>query len=311
MIFSEPMIQAIRGTSMLPVSMTEWSRTRNVGLCFIEESELVKRYIDNARRYFDHVCGGSTWNAQILRESGLESVSSSIQGVDIDYFKPGPDPRNDVFYIFSGGKMEWRKGTDIAMKAIGIMMQRHSDVYAVTAWHNPWKQSLDTMAASPLLKWDGDPLHAIDEAGIDRSRLLGPLSSSLSNANMLPLYQKCHVGVFPNRVEGGTNMVMCEFMACGKPVVAMRQHGHADVVRESRFNLRQTKELVSAKRLPTGELIPVARYWEPDVDEVVSTLEYAYKSREVARNEGLHNREAMKPFTWENTAKSLLKACVA
>ena len=34
------------------------------------------------------------------------------------------------------------------------------------------------------------------------------------------IYGCTDIGIFPNRCEGGTNLVMMEYMACGKPVIA-------------------------------------------------------------------------------------------
>jgi len=36
-------------------------------------------------------------------------------------------------------------------------------------------------------------------------------------------------GVFPNRCEGGTNLVLMEYASCGRPVVANFHTGHRDV----------------------------------------------------------------------------------
>ncbi len=38
------------------------------------------------------------------------------------------------FVVFSGGKLEFRKGQDLAVAAMRIFMQRHSDVVFITAW---------------------------------------------------------------------------------------------------------------------------------------------------------------------------------
>lgn len=299
-----PMIHAIQGTNMMPLSMNEWSSVKNVGLCFIEESELVRRYVPNALRYFDHVCAGSTWCADILREAGLKTVSVAIQGVDTAYFCPGdPPPPSDRFTIFSGGKAEWRKGTDIAIKAIGVMMQRHKDVYAVGAWHNPWKHTQDT------LRWERGIIGALVDAKIDTRRLLGPIDKATSHRDTLALYRQCDVGLFPNRVEGGTNMVMCEFMACGKPVVATAEHGHLDVVRpDSWFSIKDADMRVSAHADGTS-VIPIAKYWEADLDEVVEALEMAYRNRGIFELDGKWNRQHVSQFTWDGCAQSLLEAC--
>ena len=37
---------------------------------------------------------------------------------------------------------------------------------------------------------------------------------------MPQVYQNTDVGIFPSRCEAGTNLVMMEYMACGKPAIA-------------------------------------------------------------------------------------------
>lgn len=304
LVVEQPMIHAVQGTNMMPLSMTEWSSRRNVGLCFIEESELVRHFIPNAKRFFDHLCAGSSWCEEMLRDAGLKNVSTSIQGVDANFFCPATtSSAQRKFTIFSGGKAEWRKGTDVAMKLIGVMMQRHKDVHAVGNWHNPWEHSLNTM------KWERGILGALTDAGVDFKRLSGPIDKSIKHTDTLQMYRQCDVGVFPNRVEGGTNMVMCEFMSCGKPVVSTADHGHRDVIRaESVFTSCVSRSLVSVAHLG-AELIPIARYWEPSFEDMLARLELAYQHRDQLQAEGMRNRQHVKQFTWQACADSLVEAC--
>ena len=93
------------------------------------------------------------------------------------------------------------------------------------------------MRASPHLRWPamtgkyGEAMtRLLAENGLDVSRVitLGPRP----NALLARIYRNTDVGLFPNRCEGGTNLVLMEYMACGKPVVAVDATGHRDVVRE-------------------------------------------------------------------------------
>ena len=61
---------------------------------------------------------------------------------------------------------------------------------------------------------------------LERCELL-PL---LPNSKMPDIYSRCHVGVFPNRCEGGTNLVAMEAMACGLLSIISYTSGHKDVV---------------------------------------------------------------------------------
>ena len=42
------------------------------------------------------------------------------------------------FVVFSGGKLELRKGQDIVVAAFRAFVERHPDAVLVNAWHNAW-----------------------------------------------------------------------------------------------------------------------------------------------------------------------------
>jgi glycosyltransferase involved in cell wall biosynthesis len=47
---------------------------------------------------------------------------------------------------------------------------------------------------------------------------------------MPSVLQEMNVAVFPNRAEGGTNLVAMECMACGLPVILSGNTGHLDLI---------------------------------------------------------------------------------
>lgn len=277
------MLHAIQGVNLLPLRPHWWSETRNVGWAFIEDSILVQKYAMNATRYFDHIVAGSTWCQEILREAGVIDTSVIIQGIAPEYFEVQPRKDDGRFVVFSGGKCEYRKGQDIVAKAMAVMMERHDDVYLLSAWNNPWGC--------------GDYKNmqeAIRATSLRADRMLGPGYLMVANKYMQGLYAQCDIGLFPNRCEAGNNMVMCEFMACGKPVIATYATGHKDVLHaEDPLNLIGSKELRTA----------TAVWVEPDLEEVIGSLEVAYRTRSSNDIAGRENREYMRQFTWEACAK--------
>jgi glycosyltransferase involved in cell wall biosynthesis len=121
------------------------------------------------------------------------------------------------------------------IRAFAAMQQRHKDVMLVNCWFNQWPQSMNTMAASNLIKYptvSGQYVdvieHILKENGVNVRDVLtlGPQPNPL----LAKLYKNTDIGVFPNRCEGGTNLVMCEYLACGKPVIATDATGHKDVI---------------------------------------------------------------------------------
>jgi glycosyltransferase involved in cell wall biosynthesis len=292
---------------------------RTVGYTFFEENILEPAWIDLARRCYDAVATGSSWNTQVLKGHGLANVETVIQGVDGRVFFPWPEGGlggapggreflRDRFVIFSGGKFELRKGQDIVIRAAAVMQQRHADVVLVNAWFNPWQQSVETMRSSPYLRWPpltGTYIEVMNrllaENGLDVARIvtLGPRA----NALMARVYRNTDVGLFPNRCEGGTNLVLMEYMACGKPVIAVDSTGHRDVVREDHALVIK----IRGENTIAGPGGAVARWPEPDLEDAVEKLEWAYQHRGEMAALGARAGAAMARCTWTETARAFLK----
>jgi len=211
----------------------------------------------------------------------------------------------DRFVVFSGGKFEYRKGQDIVIRAVKVMQERHKDVVLVNAWFNAWQQSFDTMRASPHLKWptaSGAFVEVMNkllaENGLDMTRVL--TLGQRPNALMARIYHNTDVGIFPNRCEGGTNLVLMEYMACGKPVVATASTGHGDVVREGNAKIIAIKGKTTVGGGAAG---PVAQWPEPDVEDAVEKLEWMYQNREAAGALGRRAGEDMAKTTWAESAR--------
>jgi glycosyltransferase involved in cell wall biosynthesis len=292
---------------------------RTVGYTFFEENVLDPKWIEMGRRSFDSIAAGSSWNTEVLKGYGLTEVETVIQGVDGRVFFPWPEGSaggglcereflREHFVIFSGGKFELRKGQDIVIRAVGVLQQRHRDVVLVNAWYNPWPQSIETMRGSPLLRMSamsgkyGDVMtRLLAENGLDVSRVvtLGPRP----NALMARIYRNTDVGLFPNRCEGGTNLVLMEYMACGKPVVAVDSTGHRDVVKEDHALVIKIK----GENTIGGSAGAVARWPEPDLDDAVEKLEWVYQHRAAAAALGTKAGQAMKKCTWKDSAQAFLR----
>ena len=164
------------------------------------------------------------------------------------------------------------------------------------------------MRASPYLRWSmmtGTYIDAMNrllaENGLDLERVvtLGPRA----NALMARIYRNTDVGIFPNRCEGGTNLVLMEYMACGMPVAAVAVTGHKDVVREDHALVIKIRG-ENTINLGAG---PVARWPEPDLDDAVEKLEWAYQHRTEMAALGAKAGAEMARCTWRETAQGFLR----
>lgn len=272
----------------------------NIGMVFLEEP-LGLDAIERAKR-FPLLIAGSPWNERILRAYGLDNVRTVIQGVDTTYFHPAPklNLMPDRFLIFSGGKLELRKAQDIVLAAFKIFVQRHQDAMLVTAWHSPWSQFAIGLDRSGLVapvifdksgRVDVAAWFAANgimpEAFLD----LGPVPNPL----MPQVLREMDVAVFPNRCEGGTNLVAMECMACGVPVILARNTGQEHLIEPGNCYVLEEQREVDGLWAGVGDVLA---WRESSVEEVVACLEDAYVNRSEAQWRGARAAKMFDRLTW-------------
>ena len=299
------MLHALTSLEFKP--LFEVSAAANFGYTFFE-NELIENSFMNSGNY-NIVFGGSTWCVQKMNDYNINNTGLLIQGIDPELFHPSDRKKNtDTFVIFSGGKFELRKSQDIVLKAAGIMQKKYKDVYLVNSWYNLWPDSIKSMKDSPFIKfdlkgrnWEEHMRNLYVDNELDYERIITlPL---VPNNKMREIIYMTDIGIFPNRCEGGTNLVMMEYMACGKPVIASFTSGHKDILTDhNSYKLTSLKEF----KLFNEEKL-IADWEEPSLDEVVANLEYSYINRETNLTKGENAGRHLKNYTWTNTAGQLLK----
>jgi glycosyltransferase involved in cell wall biosynthesis len=282
----------------------------NCGVVFFESAELSPEALRQAAR-FDRIVAGCTWNGDVLKARGLTNVEVVLQGIDLATFYPAPrtdDLFPGRFVVFSGGKLEYRKGQDIVLAAFRTFQKRHPEALLITLWQNLWPKSSDTLVSSPHVS--GPP--EIDPDG--RQNMLAwaadnglPAESFLDlglvpNAELAPILRQADVAVFPNRCEGGTNLVAMECMACGLPTVLSANTGHLDLIDDGVcYPLTDQGSVAGPGRSTEG-------WGESSVGEVVENLERIYGDQQEAVRRGAGAVMAMERLSWRNQVAKLLAA---
>ncbi|MES2308664.1 MAG: glycosyltransferase family 4 protein [Verrucomicrobiota bacterium] len=291
-------------------SLKSWIPLRgnkNFGYVFFENDlnpDATQQALD-----YNLVLAGSTWCQERMAECGIANTGVLIQGVDTDLFYPLDDKGDDGdFVLFSGGKFEYRKGQDLVLAAFRILSQKYPRMRLITAWENQWSESMRTMHFSTLIEYIEmgetwlEKMHALYvRNGIDPQKVhTCPL---LPNRKMRGIYAKTDLGIFPNRCEGGTNLVLMEYMACGKPVVASFSSGHQDILTEKNaFLIHKTR--TAELKDQSGQF---SAHWDDfSVDELVSQIEQAYHDHEKRRRIGVNAGESLKKWTWGRMADRVL-----
>jgi len=281
----------------------------NIGFIFYENT-----HFDTAAReraaFLDRILVGSSWNRDYLQAIGFDDVGYVSQGVDTSRFAPGPrshidDPR---FRVFSGGKLEFRKGQDIVIAAFQRFHERHPDSVLVSTWFNPWPDQALDMERSPHLSvapevvkgecvlttaWalaNGIPEDAFIDLGL------------IPNAAMPDILRGVDVAIFANRCEGGTNLVAMEAMACGVPCIMSANSGHLDIIGNGNCYplLDQSQGL--------DENGPADVWRESSVDEIVECMEKAYTDRDDAARRGRLGAKFITGLSWHVQIGKLVDA---
>jgi len=284
---------------------------QNHALTFIENSAVTPREVEIYNQ-FTSVVAGSTWNGDLLRDAGVRNVSVNLQGIDPAIFHPAP--RREIFknrfVIFSGGKMEFRKGQDIVLEAVRIFAQRHPETLLLNVWGNNWpsSQSYQQFVHSPyfdappppdatgklqLTKW-------FEAFGLGRQNIFA--FPNYAHFKTPHLMREADVALFANRCEGGTNLVAMEAMACGIPTIISKNTGHLDIIHEGACLPLESQSRVTVSD-PGFE---TAGWGESSVEEILEHLEFVYRNRSAAAEIGQAGARKMRELSWDRQAARLL-----
>jgi teichuronic acid biosynthesis glycosyltransferase TuaC len=161
------------------------------------------------------ICVSERVRQQVLEGAGANCRTSVVyNGVDPEMFKPAPSSdSSDSRNILSIGNLIPIKGHESLLRALAILTPEFSCVNWEIIGDGPERGRLQSLASEFKIA--------------ERIRFLGRQSRS----QVAEALKRCTLFVLPSRYEG-LGCVYLEAMAAGKPAIACRGQGIAEVIRD-------------------------------------------------------------------------------
>jgi glycosyltransferase involved in cell wall biosynthesis len=295
------------GNGLVPaIQRADRGGIRNVARCIFENTRVEST---KAIESYDNLLCASEWAASVLRAVTDKPVTMIHEGIDHSLFFPGPrsgvlDP--ECFYVFTGGKIEFRKAQDLVVLAFREFAARHDDAVLVAAWQSPWpgmSVGFQGNLPVPLRQGANGALQIrqwVTENGIKPHQFIElPLTA---NSSISAVLREADCALQVSRCEACTNLPAKEAMACGVPVILANNTGTRDLIGTDNCVVLNSQDRVSG---PPG--VGTEGWGESSVEEIVHALETLYTDTQVRRRIGARGAEWVLEHrrTWRDHAAAL------
>ncbi len=160
----------------------------------------------------DTLVAVSDWVGRMtLKIAGLEHLEYRViyNGVDTDIFTPAREPEVDPDLVLFAGQLNDRKGLPTLLDAVQAVMLHRPETRLRCIGANPKVPGHPSPAEKYLSSFPASLRDRVDFAG------------SIAHDRMPGEFRRAGLCVFPSRAEG-LGIVAVEAMACGAPVVYMK-----------------------------------------------------------------------------------------
>lgn len=283
----------------------------DLGVTFFENSHLDRDAVRRGRSLY-RLITGCKWADALLREKGFANTRICYQGVDPRLYYPAPRPKRtykDRFVVFAGGKLEFRKGQDIALEGFKRFHAKRPDALLLTAWQNPWPEAAANIergvfAQAKPKAGDGLPLDIEGWVAAHGLPQNAHADVGFIAHGLLPdLMREADVALFASRAESGTNLMAMEALALGLPTILSANTGHLDLIDGAPCLSLDRQAPVTPLFVEDG----VAGWGESDPDEIAALLQRAYDARAEMAALGAGAAQAMKDWNWRSRMDEMVK----
>ena len=294
------------GNGLVSLSTSSDLGVRAVARCVFENTQVGSvRLLES----YDSVLCLSQWNATVLRGITNKSVTVIHEGIDHSLFFPGP--RSGVlhperFYVFTGGKVEYRKGQDLVILAFREFAARHADAVLVAAWNSPFPRvsaGFQGELAVPLRMESNGALDLRRWASANGINPRQFIALPMGPNHMMPaVLREMDCALQVSRCEGGTNLPAKEAMACGVPVILANNTGMRDLIDSGNCVSLTTQDPVDGKPGMSTD-----GWGESRVEEIVDALERLYTDTQMRKRIGARGAQWIleRRRTWRDHSSEL------
>ena len=210
-------------------------------------------------------------------------------GVDTELFPPAPARQDDKTIFFNCGKWEIRKGHDILINAFKKVLEHGEDAELWMMCTNPFNSPEEDAKWHQLYNHPNVKL-------IPRAE---------TQAEVYNIMSQVDCGVFPSRGEGW-NLELLEMMAAGKHVVATDYSAHTEFCTKENAGLVSISDVEPAFDgkwfFGQGNWAKIGAHEEMDL--YMKMMKYILDKKGTVNQVGI---ETAKTFSWQNTAREIIK----
>jgi len=273
--------------------LTTWiTKGRRIGFPIFELTHFTKQEVESLK-HCDHLFVPSKWAQRVIRDH-IETPNSVVPlGVDNLIFNDLNNSTRKETIFFNCGKWEIRKGHDVLIECFNRAFSPQDDVELWLMCHNPF---IDNSY------WD----NLVKNSKLAHKIKLIPRQPTQKNVYNIMRQVDC--GVFPARAEGW-NLELLELMACGKQVIATNYSAHTEFCNQKNAKLINIDSLELAQ---DGIWFRGQGLWaqikETQKEQLIEYMKDVHKLKQSAgfsKNDA--GVETARRFTWENSAKEIIK----
>lgn len=305
-------------------------RDRSVALFVVETEDFLTppNFVARFQQLYSKLVVVSHWNRDLMLKKGFPAdyVKMVWQAVNHKVFFPHQRDKlsMDNFYIFSGGKVEPRKGHDLILPAFAEILHHIPEAVLITAWQ--WDGEKNSKINSDAMKLSPHPFVFNKETqhisvketaalyGIPPEKIIE--LSTLPNGALAEVFRESHCAIYPSRCEGGTNIIAMETIASGVPTIVSDCTGHRDLLTINPLLREWSIPAPSLQGDPFAHLPPslqpkikqfIAGWGWPTAESIVQRVLEIYQNYEDSIDNSMTTAMIMGQINWQTQTERLLE----